>query len=414
MTRSHAVSLTCFLAMLVLNPQVALGQSSDKTAVALAAARMKYESELDSIRSQVQAALDKALEAVPKADDAEAAHKATKAAIEAFRSRGELPDDKLKPQWEQRYARAAKEMTQAYFRAGAAYAKDSKPEIEQVLDAERTCLNTLWDLVPWEPRFTAKDKPEAERTIAADSEPLAVRTEPWSNYAIDIRAKRAGTSGSLIVDVPLPDGKILEVPAHASSAGEVRFLGLVRDGKCFVSHGASRPIDLAKSRNGEGGELKLRADGGPLIIESVRIKPIVDGEPPEQQGVVKPPGKDKAPPQSAAGLMPKGSVWRGQVRHSTRGTFDTRLEVVNVTDNSIVTHCSWVGEVKLEFVFSYTGKKLRVSGVRELSKTGGTRAGADGTGSVSERSLNTSFSWRVSGGNLQNQSISGTMSLTKQ
>lgn len=395
--------------------QQADAQSLDRVSVVLARAREKYESGMETIRNGVLGDLDTELKRADRTNDNPLnAMEAAREQLRAFNATGTLPEYPRKQLRENMYARAAQAMRDEYERAVKLYPSLERLDLADIVTAESRQFASYWDLGPWGENLI-EGKSEAERTVLPGSEPLTCPLDAASEYRIEIRAKRVGDLGAMSVELPFGEGKRIAIPTLANDKGEFRVLLTVRSDHISADLGVQRPIDLAATVRSDARIIAMRASKGDVVVESVRVKPVVAGEPASHSDAntsgTSGSSRDRV---VASDLMPVGSVWRGSVRHNTHDDFDTRFEVKSVSGDRIIMSGSWIGRVKLEFGFKFDGTRLHLDSVREESNTGGTRTQVSGSGEVSENGMATSYRWRVSGGSLRNQSVYGTMSLERQ
>ncbi|MBC7771452.1 MAG: hypothetical protein H7210_03040, partial [Pyrinomonadaceae bacterium] len=323
-------------AIVVLAPQTVSAQIEDKTARELFKARLRYEDAMKQTTGNVERVLTIALSSASAstAKDAAAAVTAAREALSAFRLRGVLPEHKLKAKWEQQYAKDVDDLTKAYARAAAEYSKETRENLAVVVDEELEKFLTLWDLVPWKPYLVA-DTPQQERTIA----PGAVfKLNPGlkDQYRLDVKARRTGGAGILSIEFPLAGGKRLTIPAVACSNDDIRVFLTVRDGVVTLDAGVRTPAELGNAAEKQEHTLTLRSDGGGMIIESVYVKPIVDGKPPIVADQGRRPVNRKVVPQPASNVLQAGDALRGESHRNGDHSSPLVGKIKSISDKKLV------------------------------------------------------------------------------
>lgn len=407
--RRVSVVLTVFLILSVLWPTASLGQGTDRTAEILASARERYESNMEGIRRRVEKRLDTLAALARRDKDPVAAAKTAKAMIDEFDQLGTLPNDVQHDLWEKQYALTAAEMEKAYGRAMAAYLVAEEEVLHNAVAAEADLFLSYQDLVPW--GLDLLEAMPQEARVVSHAHDIVVDCQFVDSYRIELIAQRLGDSGDLRVEIPVASGERVPLSVLIDDDGSVRALLTIADGLVGADLGIARPAELERQ---EGDGVRVIASGGEFTIVSVRTKPVVQGEPPSTESF-EPSSPDRPRTKTtAASLMPVGSVWRGTSDHNNKGTFSTRFEVKSVSSDTIVMQGSWLGSIRLELVYKYRGTTLALVGVRELSNTNGSRASVGGGGRVTTDGFTSSYNWRVSFGDTNNQVVKGTLWLTRE
>jgi hypothetical protein len=391
----------------------------DRTAISLAGARKKYEQSMEGTRKSILNALNAALTKAPGAKDSTDAVNKARAELQAFEREGKVPATLAR--WEQDYAKAAKEMKDAYARAMADYAKQKAHELADAVNAEASRFAASWDLVPWRDDLF-KGKSEADRTIAPDRKNLSADIGISGAYRLEVVAHRAAESnGTPTIELPLVDGRRVRVSALPDGPN-VRVLLTVGTEVVSADLGVARPIDLTNAqKSGTGSHaakaIVLSAESGPIVVDSVRVKPVVEGKPPEV--VVQPPLADKAPargqqPAAANASIPKGSVWRGTVDPRGMQGFNVAMKVTKSTPTELIMHGDWPGAGGMELTFAVSGTNLALTGVMPTGSRGGIYHDVRGSGIVNGKSMSISYDWRVDIRKDKNKNQTGTMMLNQE
>lgn len=388
------VIAACLAALLAHSPRVSVAQTTDKTVTELTNASVSYESAMEAIRgdirSQLRAKADQAKKM--KGDNTEAVNRVNQETKE-FEFSGSIPESAKHDKTEQDYAKAAAAMKKAYNRAKLSQGGD------QMFGPELDLFWSHWDLVPWQDKL-ARTKPEPDRTIAVGGTPLNVETGLQGEYRLEIKAKRGGDAGALFVSFPLTDGKRLELPVVIGDKGDIRVLVTVRKGQVIGNLGVTRPIDMSNAVSGDASAIVLRADGGAFTVDSVRVKPVVEGKPPEVQEQAKKSsekGRDNEDPLPL-GLTGEGDCFHHATADSTmRATVKVDRRDGNVVELSIVL--AGTGESFLVRCI-LNGSNLSVTNAQQTRAPAGhapfvTTKTEGGTGSIRNGVLN--LNWSVRG-----------------
>jgi len=331
-------------------PRAALAQPERKTndtvAAALASAHKTYESAMQGVRADIDRAVKKKLDAAtkPGAVDNEALD-AARAEKLAFEAEGKWPEGTDSERARGRAAAAAQALLGAYGRAVAAYTKEGNEPLAQAIIQERKAFENRCDLTPWGPNLV-KDKPDAERTLSSEGPELTVEATLPEGYRVEVTAKRNGDAGWLIVGVPLGHGERLPVSSLADKDGIIHLLLSVRTDGISADLGAARPVELSKAVAGKG--LTLRSQDGPILIESIRLKPILTGGPEAVAAKQKPDPKSKPKLDDPNDRYVAGKTWRGRNK-------DGGMSTIKLTSRN-------GDRVEFELPGSFAGSLWRIGG----------------------------------------------------
>ncbi|MBL8764740.1 MAG: hypothetical protein JNM07_10775 [Phycisphaerae bacterium] len=401
------------LLMIVVAPHTTLGQVDDKTRASLSNARETYEREMNEIRAGVARSLTSALENAAKAKDPSEATKKAREDLHAFENRRQLPECKERTKWEQAYEKAAKKLKRKYAEAESAYSAQKQHDLADAVRAEAGAFDSHWDLVPWQDKLGKAGKSE----IGAD--PFVVGIGEHSEYRIEVTAKRKSDAGSLMLELPLANDSRVAVPALIGDKGDIRMLLTVREGAVSADLGAPRPIDMKSKTSGDDSRITLRGKDGTFAVESVRVKPIVNGAPPS--GVQDPARTPRhngteGPRDDPAAHLIQASKWSG--RRTISGNNQAQESTVTVTrrdgDTVVLRAPSWEGTGTLFLTLRLNGSSVSVDGIRYEGSLGRSFTGVTGSGTVSGDSLKFSCSFLFSYGAIQGQRGSTSFDLKRQ
>lgn len=308
---------------------------------ALDSRRAEYEASLDDIRKGVRRSIQAALKRSESRGEEQV--KAVREQEQAFDARGELPEGAERLGWQNRYATQADGVQEQYNKTIRALKDGPGVELRDALEAEAKCFDSHWDLVPWTVVQTDDSAPIAAKGVA-----IAIgRTD---DYRLEIKATRQGDAGRLIAEVPIGAERSVALPLTVGEGGEVLTFLTVRKGTVTPDLGVVRPITAKASTAESAGRLTLRSADGTFSLKSVRIKPVIDGQPPPRQDADKDVAKRKAVPaqpqraerkvvvDEPGNRLVEGRVFRGKCTDLIRGDMrpepDARLK--SRTDNEIV------------------------------------------------------------------------------
>lgn len=389
-------------------------RNDDKAAKDLAAARGGYETAMEALRDKIRGGISRARESLknaPKVDGGEV--NALNAASDAFEKSGVIPQDKNAKSWELQYAKLAERMLSAYGKAKLEYGKPGSEESLAVIGREEQVFAESWDLVPWGANLVA-DIPEASRTASEAAVQVAIGTD--AEYRLEIVARAQGEPGKLRIGVPLGVGKKAELEASADAQGSYRvFLTASRDEVC-AELGVSRSITIGQAPSGQDARsVSIRAGKGERIrIDSLRVKNVVKGEPPQTSKDTAKGKKQNTPKADPAESITAGSVWTG-TRITGDGknhgepavTVESRSgdEFVLVTER-LDGHGKWVRTVRIGPGGTLTPVAVVNRGpvLTNVSVDGG-------EGKVSGRELRLTTRGRWSGGDTKNAVFTDTLVL---
>jgi hypothetical protein len=243
-----------------------------------------------------------------------------------------------------------------------------------------------------------------------DARPDAAKNpSSTGEYRLEVVGKRSGKAGGLTIQFPLPSGGQLSVPVTIEDRGELHVLISVYTDHVSADLGFNHPIDMSKPLEPPGGSptpgsLTLSTDGS-FIIDSVRVKPVVEGSPPDAAGGVELAAATAQPALGVADLFPVGSTWSGTMHRQLGDPMDLRAAVKRATGNVMVLEMHRGGAAET-WKFTVNGNQLTltelISGRKEAKIIDSSGTVADG-----QITLSTHFVWPGSNG--QN----ATLTLTK-
>ncbi|MBX3357124.1 MAG: hypothetical protein KF745_01720 [Phycisphaeraceae bacterium] len=336
--RILAVLIAAALAILAPRSTMATLVDGDAAAI-LSKSREQYERAMDDIRRAISAQLESKKEQAKKLKDNTEATAEVLEEIKEFIATGAIPDTKSREKLEQAYRKAASQMKKAYNDALLS------PDGERLFAADAAQFWSQWDLVPWGP-----DLVNSERTLASTDDTLVVDAESEGEYRVDVHGTCRGKGCVVLLDIPLADGRRLRLPSLPIDDGPVRLLLSVREDHVSADLGFARPVDLSTASNHETKGIEVSAANGAVVIESVRVKPIVAGSPPEPMDPAKRPA-DSRQPDNADPLPLNASGSGNLYNHNSQNPVNAQVTVIERDGSTVV----------LRVVRPGTGETFRVS-----------------------------------------------------
>lgn len=336
-------------------PGVARSQESSAITEKLARSRVLYENQMETLRSQVSRSLSGDLAAAAKGDGGD--FQLVKDRIEAFESRGEIPEIPQGERWEATYAKLAQAMLGAYRSAIAECESISDDARESAITEEMESFETHWDLGPWRHLLT-----DGTRTVSPGSS-LELEVDGQGEYRLDVRGRRIDDAGSLRLEFPLENGDHLAVDATPDDAGQFRVLLTIREGRVFAELGVPRPLDISTATPATSAALRFSAVGSAVEVSSVMVKRVVSGEIPE---IKKPDPRRNLGTQKPNAVEPEhwwaGRKWVGSEGHGT-----ATATVLRRDGDSIVIKISRHDGAVMELVGQVRGNAMTVNDVSQNS-----------------------------------------------
>jgi len=376
----------------------------------LSASRAEYESKMEEIRDDIVAEFDRLKTAELARKDDKANSSNLDDMRSAFAETGVLPSSSTFARLAGR-TRSAREKLLTAYRANrkiAIKAGDKGRTIASELEAEIGHLETENDLVPWKTLpLDTLGEPVARKT------PIALGVLPTGPYRLQMELTRTSPSGILRLESPLADEERIELSSAPVSTAEIMLMLTIREGMTAPDLGFTRPLEVRAAPKSETRTLSIWSKTGTFKVNRVRYKPVIIGDAIPKVAKASKPSRQRTS-QTAMDLAPVGSVWRGNVNHSTRGAFNTRAEVTRSSNGLIAMKASWLNGHAVELLFTVKGTSLALKDVRNLGGPSSTRARLRGTGQVKGTRLTSSFFWIVSSGDLRNQQVSGSIALTRE
>ncbi len=395
-----------------LTSDIVLGDEVDSLLSDLAAARVRYEAEMERQRIAVREAVAKHDEGLRRNPDP-AAIQSLKDALQQFEATGAYPSIAGVEAIAKRVRKAERALQDAYERAEKACWKQKQDSLAESLKAERERMSEEQDIVPFGDNLVALID---ERKQVAGGVPCVVpiNVEGRGAYRLEIVAKRVAGGGTLVITLPLPDGR--RCTAHATGAvDDVRLLLSVRDELISADLGVTRPIAAAVGGEESPRSIALAARDGAFHVTSLRIKPILDAEPeqaanPDDKAA--PRREAPAKPDPAAGLT-KGSTWSGKRIAAGFGEIRVTATVVKRSDNDVEIKTPTVDGVGSVFwVLKVKGDRLHLTGMRYSGNRSRSYADVSGEGKIEGDQLKFEYRCRFKTAK-RNTDESGTMNLTR-
>ncbi len=408
--RSLATALLCLHISAAFCP----AQATDAVASRLAGARTLYESRLESTRAKVLASID------TKERELRASKPPNLAAIEAiqnarrtFVSTGNWPDLTRTPSLRQEAATAAASMKHAFEKAMADYVRAEQDEAAGMIEEDLRVFSLHSDIVPWGPNLIGVMQSDWA-SIRHEARTLDLRVPRGVEYRIEILGRRTAGPGDLELTVPLPSGNVLPLVALLSPDGDFRVLLTIGEGAASADLGVARPINIDASTPGE--HFSARTREASFEVRSVRVKPLVAGEPealpskPSTDGTSNPQPDKQA--RSIDQWLPLKGVWRGN--NHTRDDKSALSCVVKISRSGdvLVLHADH-GDHTLAFDCRLVGERLTLTGVRQTKGPKALRRSPAGSGRVTATGIELKYRWYLDTSDVKNQLVEGTLSVRR-
>jgi hypothetical protein len=332
-----------------------VARDQDKVAAELERARIAYEATMSRVRKSIDTALERKLAEAERGKSPDADRIAVVSAEQAaFLARGEWPDVPNLVTLRNDAAKAASRLQDAYAKAMSGYTSAKNDALVKVIKAELDEFGLQRDIVPWSGNLIS-DLPKEARTLQSDdkgamlSVNLAADTrlargvdDEVAEYRIEIRGSQdvASTPGqgqaaekiaSLVVDLPLAASegkkrKRIALPAQEGRDGEYRVMLTVRNDFVGCDRGVARPVsltDAVEDTSPEPMQLILTAHGGTSSVEidSVVVKPVVEGKP-EFEQVVGNKEREQRRKEPQPERLNWAGHWTGQFDNAQPGQYD--------------------------------------------------------------------------------------------
>ena len=271
-SRIHLVALS--LSTLFLNSAARAG-SGDEIEEALSAARLRYETAMENIRSKVpeEIARDIAQEIKrPRPDDQKIGDLQRQESD--FRESGKWPSPKWAKRLHDQAERAKEDLAKAMEKAKIDLTRAARYDAAKSLEAEREHFLKENDAAPWR-EIPTKDSSGAPLTVGATLRSFELGDQANRNYRLDVVVHRSEGGDPLTLNIPIPGGKEIELDAITKGNPEVRVLLSVRGSLISPDLGPPRPVS-SRTKEESSGNLTLHARQGVFAIKSIRFKPIFE------------------------------------------------------------------------------------------------------------------------------------------
>lgn len=403
------------LAVMAVSSRSVQGQERDPIAAKLSDARTAYESRLESVRTRIAAAIDareKELRLAKKPDLA--AIQEVEQARRAFIDEGAWPDVKSAAGLRQDAAKAAAAMKKAFAAAIAEYVKREKDELAGAVEEDLRVFSLHSDIVPWRENLVSPGADWSE--LGGEAKSLDLHIPRGVEYRLEVVARRTEGDGFLELDVPLPAGKALAMRSVPNAKGDVRVLLTVGEGAISADLGVERPLDLEAMK--EGDLLSLRADIGRFDVRSVRVKPLVAGEP---ESLTPKPTRDPRkgdrtdgppPEKNVDDWLPLKGTWRGHRQNRDDKSSMACTVKISRDGDVLVLHVDH-GTRKLSFDCTLEGDRITLKGVRQTKGPHAEHRHAGGTGRVYADHIEVTYRWYVDTAKVKNELVEGTLSVKR-
>ena len=225
---------------------------------------------------------------------------------------------------QERAGKAAQQLLEGYIKLIQRANRKELPELSLALKNERERFESQSDLVPWGENLVA-GLPEEERRLEFGgdvADRLSLKLPIADNYRVEVEARQVEPASELVFGLPMGDGSVIERRATARGDGKIRVLASVRGVDPSFEMGIPRVQPPAGFDGAIAGALAMRAQGGAVVVESVRVKPMIEGRPerfeasarPERFVPAKPAAPKQAPAAPVADPFQVGFKWRGEWR----------------------------------------------------------------------------------------------------
>lgn len=399
---------------LLAGPEAGPGADEERAARSLgtlATARGTYEKEMEKIRARVESVLQADLLRAQKGKDPITAVEAVNKRMAAWRGQGSVEglgnDDAIIAQ----YGQAAKKLATAYAKAMADATASKNDALSEALSAEAQSAASHRDLAPWGEELLDA---QAERALTSGGKDVRVlvKLPEDSEYRLQVvatltrrgargdggrgevlpvaehkgapeggepapapdapdappekDAPEIGARGVMTVEFPLFGGTRLTVPVDAGKDGKVRAIFTVRHDTVSADLGVTRPIDVGTAKQGAERMVVLRAVTGDVSLESVRVKPVIEGAPPEDKARPTAPAKREksgAPPAGPVDTLQRGDKLTGirADRHNNRPLWEAEIESLSDTSLVLVGRRTGNSGTRFRFEFQRNGDSLTLT-----------------------------------------------------
>ncbi|MFI4896406.1 MAG: hypothetical protein ACIARR_01115 [Phycisphaerales bacterium JB059] len=318
--------LTMLLASLTLvlsfvAPPKAIAQAPTEVEAKLARQRTIYERDLERLRKRIESQLESKKRSVQKSGTTTETDQLL-AEIDAYESRGQIPDVRAADSIRRGYAKAAEAMTKAYNKAKL------EPGGAELFTEEAEHFSSHWDLTPW--RALPLPSPDEPVTLTPD-QPIALPNDVSLPFRLEVTAEAIDDDASRAVEFQSAEGTRLAVRADPDDRGRFRVLLTVDEDFVAADLGLTRPIDRSHAYVSETTIIELFARDGAVRINSARIKPVIDGAPPRAQVAGKAGNRNKEPDPNP---LPQGSEWTGTLFGESAGARVATVKVISSDDTS--------------------------------------------------------------------------------
>eukprot|EP00913_Durusdinium_trenchii_P006004 g5616.t1 len=293
----------------------------------LARQRTIYERDLERLRKRIESQLESKKRTVQKSGTTTETDRLL-AEIDAYESRGEIPDVRAADSIRRGYAKAAGDMMNAYNRARL------EPGGDELFSDEADHFEHHWDLTPW--RALPLPSPGEPATLTPD-QPITLPNELTLPFRLEVTAEAIDDDATLAVEFQSAEGTRLAVRAAPDDRGRFRVLLTIDEDFVAADLGLTRPIDRSHAYVSDTTDIELFAKDGAVRISSARIKPVIDDAPPRAQVAGKAGNRSKEPEPNP---LPQGSEWTGTLFGESAGARVATVKVIRSNDTSATLSAS--------------------------------------------------------------------------
>ncbi|MDX2148023.1 MAG: hypothetical protein SFZ23_10920 [Planctomycetota bacterium] len=252
----------------------------------LHAARRDYEAKLEALRLDIEQAFQSRRDNLPASAEGVRVLETIDAQSRAFDAQGSLAGVARSEEFVRRYAKLADDLTATYDEAIRASLKARQSELASRLTGESRVFRTHRDLVPWGANLL-QDRSPSDRTLPPGEamrfnlpHPGEFRLEIIAS-ALDAAAPTQTPSYSALLDVEFPVADVGTARARAIAHNHALvFYATILQDEAVADSGVAEPARIDANAGMARPVITLRSLDAPVLVESVRVKPLVRGTPP--------------------------------------------------------------------------------------------------------------------------------------
>lgn len=405
--------LLCYLS-LHIGFSALSGQQNDPVTDALSASRAEYEGAVEKVRERIRAAIARKLDEGAKkgGDTGKKLVDEARAETERFEAAGDWPQLKegLERTLKNEASRANRHLSDAYTRAIAECAGAGRKAEADFLKAEQNAFENSNDMVPWIEIHSA----EVPQIILSPAElPLQLNHKLSQHFRIWVRLQIKTPGTVLTCSLPTQENKRSMIKSSACDIGSSSLMLSVTDGQVIAEQGTPRLTQPETAERGGDQQILFAVESGSLIVESVKIKPILAAKvaaTPALAAALQPRPAANKPAINIAGAFRAGDRFEG-VFQNEKGVHHVPVIIQRATRAALVVRVGptpW-GSVR-DWQFAVNGNNLVLTGTVAVKNPNGNQLkNLDVRGTLGNQSLSVSGSWIWQGpraGGKENVSLS--------